>query len=139
MIFSLTDETYSLLCSSKEPEGISRNLIFFCIAFLNQMYWVIGTLIGSIAGSFITFNTKGNDFAMTALFVVIFIEQWYTYKNHSPVIIGVTSTMLSLLFFGANNLILPSMLFITVALMIFKRRIDKEAYKINEGGVNNEY
>ena len=139
MIFSLTDETYSLLCSSKEPEGVSRNLIFFCIAFFNQMYWVIGTLIGSIAGSFITFNTKGIDFAMTALFVVIFIEQWGTYKNHIPVLIGATSTILSLLIFGANNLILPSMLFITVALMIFKRRIDKEAYKSNEGGANNEY
>jgi 4-azaleucine resistance transporter AzlC len=138
MIFSLTDETYSLLCSSKEPEGVSRNSIFFCIAFFNQMYWVIGTLIGSIAGSFITFNTNGIDFAMTALFVVIFIEQWGTYKNHIPVLIGAISTILSLLIFGANNLILPSMLFITVALMIFKRRIDKEAYKNNEGGANNE-
>lgn len=139
MIFSLTDETYSLLCSSKELVGVSRNSFFFCIAFLNQLYWIIGTLIGSLAGSLITFNTKGIDFAMTALFVVIFIEQWGTYKNHIPVIIGVTSTVLSLLIFGANNLIMPSMLFITVALMIFQKQIDKGDYKIQEESGNNEF
>jgi 4-azaleucine resistance transporter AzlC len=139
MIFSLTDETYSLLCSSKELVGVSRNSFFFCIAFLNQLYWVIGTLIGSLAGSLITFNTKGIDFAMTALFVVIFIEQWGTYKNHIPVLIGVSLTVLSLLIFGANNLILPSMLFITIALITFQKQVDKGANKVNEEVVNNEY
>ena len=138
MIFSLTDETYSLLCSSKAPEGVSNNSFLFCIAFLNQMYWIIGTIIGSIAGSMITFNTTGIDFAMTALFVVIFIEQWFTYKNHIPVLIGIVATGASLLIFGANNLILPSMLLITAALMIFQKQIDAGANKANEEGVKNE-
>lgn len=138
MIFSLTDETYSLLCSSKVPEGVDNNSFLFCIAFLDQIYWIIGTLIGSIAGSLITFNTKGMDFAMTALFVVIFIEQWFTFKNHVPVLIGIVATILSLLIFGANNLILPSMIFITAALMIFQKQIDKETYKIHEEGMKNE-
>ena len=86
----------------------------------------------------ITFNTKGIDFAMTALFVVIFVEQWGTYKNHVPVLIGIVGTISSLLIFGANNLILPSMIFITVALMIFQKQIDREVYKINEEGLKNE-
>ncbi|MEZ0537749.1 AzlC family ABC transporter permease [Caldicellulosiruptoraceae bacterium PP1] len=128
MIFSLTDETYSLLCSSKVPEGIDSNLFFFCIALLNQIYWIIGTLIGSIAGSLITFNTKGIDFAMVALFVVIFIEQWFTYKTHIPVIIGIACTIISLLIFGSNNMILPSMIFITLVLIIFKKQIDRDTY-----------
>jgi 4-azaleucine resistance transporter AzlC len=139
MIFSLTDETYSLLCSSKAPEGIDNNSFLFCIALLNQIYWIIGTFIGSIAGSLIKFNTTGIDFAMTALFVVIFIEQWSTYKTHIPVLIGVVSTILSLLIFGANNLVLPSMLFIVVALIIFKKQIDRKTCEDNNGGVvNNE-
>jgi len=138
MIFSLTDETYSLLCSSKTPVGVERNSFLFCITLLNQIYWVIGTLIGSIAGSLITFNTKGIDFAMTALFVVIFIEQWDTYKNHIPVLIGVTSTILSLLIFGANNLIFPSMIFITVALILFQKQIARKTHKINKVGIKNE-
>ncbi len=138
MIFSITDETYSLLCYAKAPIGIDNNLFLFSIAFLNQLYWVIGTFIGSIAGSLITFNTKGIDFAMTALFVVIFIEQWAIYKTHIPVLIGICVTSVSLLIFGANNLILPSMLFITVALMIFRKHINIETHKIKEAGVDNE-
>ena len=129
MIFSLTDETYSLLCFAKTPEGVDKNSFLFYIAFLDQIYWLIGTIIGSIAGSLITFNTKGMDFAMTALFVVIFIEQWFTYKNHIPVIIGVIVTILSLLIFGPNNMILPSMVFITIILMLFKKQIDTEVIK----------
>lgn len=132
MIFSLTDETYSLLCSSKVPEGIDSNLFFFCIALLNQIYWIIGTLIGSIAGSLITFNTKGIDFAMIALFVVIFIEQWFSYKTHIPAIIGIVCTIISLLIFGANNLILPSMMLITLALIIFQKQIDRDVYREDE-------
>jgi len=140
MIFSLTDETYSLLCSSKAPEGVDNNSFIFCIALLNQIYWIIGTFIGSIAGSLIKFNTNGIDFAMTALFVVIFIEQWSTYKTHIPVLIGIVSTVISLLLFGPDNLILPSMLFITSALLIFKKQIDMKTCQDNEGDViSNEY
>lgn len=144
MIFSLTDETYSLLCSSKAPKDVNENLFLFIISFLNQIYWIIGTIIGSVAGSLITFNTKGIDFAMTALFVVIFIEQWYSYKTHVPVIIGALSTIASLLIFGTNNLILPAMMLIVMSLTLFRKQIDgqeanKEDYQYNGEGVNNEF
>lgn len=122
-IFALTDETYSLLCSSKAPEGIDNNSFLFTISLLNQIYWVIGTLIGTIAGSLITFNTKGIDFAMTALFVVIFIEQWYTFKTHIPALIGIACSIFSLFIFGPSNLVLPSMILITFLLTIFRKNI----------------
>lgn len=136
MIFSLTDETYSLLCSTKSPEGINSNSFLFCIAFFNQIYWIIGTIVGSLAGSLIKFNTKGIDFAMTALFVVIFIEQWRTYKTHAPALIGICSAIFSILIFGNNNLILPSMLIILLTLTIFHKQIDGKNFEQNEGGLN---
>ncbi|BAH07566.1 hypothetical protein CKR_2515 [Clostridium kluyveri NBRC 12016] len=139
MIFSLTDETYSLLCSAKPPEGINSNWFLFCIAFFNQIYWIIGTIVGSLAGSLIKFNTKGIDFAMTALFVVIFIEQWRTYKTHAPALIGICAAIFSILIFGNNNLILPSMLIILLTLTIFHKQIDGKNFEQNEGDLNNEY
>ena len=138
MIFSLTDETYSLLCSSKAPEGVNDNLFLFCIAVLNQMYWIIGSIIGSVAGSMITFNTKGIDFAMTALFVVIFIEQWYSYKTHIPVLTGALATIISLLVFGANNLILPAMILTIIILMSFRKQIDKKEVEEKEEEYSGE-
>ena len=76
MIFSLTDETYSILCSASAPEGVSSKWYFFFIAFLNHCYWIAGSVIGCTAGNLIPFNSEGIDFAMTALFIVIFVEQW---------------------------------------------------------------
>ncbi|MDD3223404.1 MAG: AzlC family ABC transporter permease [Clostridium sp.] len=137
MIYSLTDETYSLLCSVKVPEGVNNNLFLFCISFLNQMYWIIGTIIGAALGSLIKFNTKGIDFAMTALFVVIFIEQWSSYKTHIPVIIGILSTVASLVIFGPNNLVLPAMILIVINLMIFSKQIERKECIESNGGVKN--
>ena len=139
MIYSLSDETYSLLCSSKAPEGVDNDQFLFAIALLNQIYWVVGTFIGSIAGSLIKFNTNGIDFAMTALFVVIFIEQWKTFKTHIPALIGIVATVSSLLIFGADNLVLPSMILIVFSLILFKNQIEEKDDKDNEGSaVTNE-
>lgn len=137
MIFSLSDETYSLLCASNPPEGVDSNNFLFSIAVLNQIYWLVGTLLGSIAGSLITFDTTGIDFAMTALFVVIFIEQWSTFKTHIPAIIGIVATVLSLLVFGADNLILPSMALIVLSLTLSEKYILKKDSINNEGDVEN--
>ena len=76
MIFGLTDETYSLLCTTNVPEGVEEEKFLFAISIMNQSYWVIGSAIGGLAGTLIPFNSEGIDFAMTALFVVIFVEQW---------------------------------------------------------------
>ena len=113
MVFSLTDETYSLLCSAKEPEGVDRGWFLFFIALLNHSYWITGCTLGAFMGSLLSFNTRGIDFVMTALFVVIFVEQWKSSANHLPALTGLVSSVFCLVLFGAKNFILPAMLLMT--------------------------
>lgn len=124
MIFSLTDETFSLLSSTEPPQNINKNWFYFFIALLNHFYWIIGSAIGGIIGSVFSFNTKGIDFVMTALFVVIFVEQWKSNKNHIPALIGISASLLCLVIFGASRFILPSMVFILITLTIFRKTIE---------------
>ena len=101
LIFSLTDETYALFSTLEIPEHINRNLYILAIAAFNQTYWVIGTLIGAIGASMIHFNAQGIEFAMTALFLVLFLDQWQKSNNHFPALLGLFSTIASLLLFRA--------------------------------------
>ena len=124
MMFSLTDETFSLFCSAIPPKEVDKKWFNFFIAFLDQSYWVLGSVIGAALGSFIKFETKGIDFVMTALFVVIFIEQWQSNKKHIPAIVGVAATYLCLLVFGLDKFIIPAMGLIVFVLLIFKKPIE---------------
>lgn len=126
MIFSLTDETYSLYYVAKTPKGVDEKKFLFAIALLDQIYWIIGSVIGGIAGSLIPFSTQGIDFAMTALFIVIFVEQWMSNKIHLPAVIGVNSAFVCLQIFGQNSFILPSMILIMVILLSCKKYIQPE-------------
>ena len=126
MIFGLTDETYSLLCTTKIPEGVEEEKFLFAISIMNQSYWVIGSAIGGLAGSFLPFNSEGIDFAMTALFVVIFVEQWMDAKNRIPETIGVAAAFLCLPIFGADSFVLPSMLLIIMILFAGRRKLDEK-------------
>lgn len=129
MVFSLTDETYSLLCATRPPENIDAKQTMFAISFFDHCYWIIGSVIGALMGQLITFNSTGIDFAMTALFVVIFVEQWRAYKTHIPALVGLLSGSVCLLLFGADNFILPSLLATVVILMMLRGLItarDKE-------------
>ena len=125
MIFSLTDETFSLLCTVKAPEGVDKNWFYFIIALFNHLYWIIGSAIGGIIGSVFTFNTNGIDFVMTALFVVIFVNQWKANRNHIPALIGICGSLVCLIIFGAANFIMPSMIVILIAFMAFKKPIER--------------
>ena len=124
MIFALTDETYSLLCGRRAHDNVDEKKFYFCVAFLNQSYWIMGSVIGSLAGSMITFDTTGLDFAMTALFVVIFLDQWKAYASHIPALIGLGGTVIVLLTVGPANLVIPSMLLIIAALMMARKQIE---------------
>ena len=126
MIFGLTDETYSLLCTTKIPEGVEEEKFLFAISIMNQSYWVIGSAIGGLAGSFLPFNSEGIDFAMTALFVVIFVEQWMDAKNRIPETIGVAAAFLCLQIFGADSFVFPSMLLIIMILFAGRRKLDEK-------------
>ncbi len=121
MIFSLTDETYSLLHGTQIPSDLDEDKVFLSISALNQSYWVIGSVLGALIGEMVFFNTTGIDFAMTALFVVIFIEQWLASKVHIPAIIGVVCGVISLKIFGSGGFILPSLI-CTIGLIILLRK-----------------
>ncbi|MFI3236423.1 MAG: AzlC family ABC transporter permease [Lachnospiraceae bacterium] len=121
MIFSLTDETYSLLCTVKTPPDVNEQKFLFAIAFLDHSYWVLGTIIGSLMGTYLPIDSKGIDFAMTALFIVIFLDLWTEKAKRTPEYIGIICSVLCLNIFGPNNFILPAMLCIT-AILIFGRK-----------------
>lgn len=125
LIFALTDETFSVNCSTPVPEGMDKGKFYFAVSLLDQCYWVSGATIGGILGSFIPFNTDGLDFVMTAMFVVIFIEQWLKEKKHYTAFIGVLSSVLCLLLFGADSFIIPSMVCIFTMLTLFRKPIEK--------------
>ena len=125
MIFALTDETYSLVCTAKIPEGIDEKKYYLFLSVLDQLYWITGCTIGALLGTFIPFDSTGIDFAMTALFVVIFVEQWLSTKEHLPAILGAATTLVCLFVFGAQYFIIPSMAFIAVELVIFRKRFEK--------------
>jgi 4-azaleucine resistance transporter AzlC len=124
MIFALTDETFSLLTSVKPPQDVNKNWFYFFIALLDHFYWIIGSVVGAIIGSVWSFNTKGIDFVMTALFVVIFVEQWKSNKNNFPASIGICASLLCLIIFGSSNFIISSMILILITLTAFRKPIE---------------
>ncbi len=141
LIFALTDETYSLVCSGDVPEGVDQSKYFFWVSLFDQCYWVIGSAAGSLIGSLINFNTAGIEFSMTALFVVVFVEQWKSTSNHLSALIGVAASVFCLVIFGAESFLIPSMIAITVILTLCRRILDKaEAGKktIEKDGGENE-
>ena len=126
LIFALTDETYSLVCSEESVKGIKEpKEYYFLVSLFNQTYWVTGSIIGSLLGDVIPFNVDGIDFALTALFVTIFVEQWLTTKNHKPAMIGGAASVVCLMIFGADNFLIPTMIVIISLLILQKSKIEK--------------
>ncbi|MGN0721295.1 MAG: AzlC family ABC transporter permease [Anaerovoracaceae bacterium] len=127
MIFALTDETYSLVCSDgTEADETARHKYYFTVSLMNQIYWVAGSVCGSLLGSVIPFNTEGIDFALTALFVTVFVEQWLTTRNHKPALAGLGASVLCLIIFGADNFLIPTMILITVILTLMRKSQESE-------------
>lgn len=123
LIYVLCDESFSISSSINPPENISRKYFYLSISLLNYCYWVFGTLLGGLLGSVITFNTKGLDFVLTALFVVLFLEQMRNKSNRLSGIIGLVCTTVCLVLFGAKNLVIPSMVLIMVLLLVGRKRL----------------
>lgn len=126
MIFALTDETYSLVCKDDVPDGKDGKNYCFFVSIFDQCYWVAGSLLGSVLGSLLNINTAGIDFALTALFVTVFTDQWLKTKEHKPALIGVIASVICLLFFGADKFLIPSMVLITLALTVCKKYIKED-------------
>lgn len=122
MIFSLTDETFSLLCDLKVPQEMREEKISFYISLLDHFYWILGSVVGALAGSVLPFNSTGIDFAMTALFTVIVVNQWMETREHKPAIIGGIAGILCLILLGADTFLLPALTITAVTLLGVKKK-----------------
>jgi len=129
MIFSLTDETYALLSSAKPPEGVDEHDFYFAVALLNHCYWVAGSVLGSLLGAALGFDTTGVDFAMTALFLVIAVGQWKAAGSHLPALLGGAATLVSLLIVGEEDMLLPALGIIVLVLTLLRPRLEAAADK----------
>lgn len=125
LIFALTDETYSLLCDGKAPEGCDENAYRLSVSLFDQCYWTLGSVLGSVLGAVIPFDTTGIEFSMTALFVTVFVQQWQGAKNHLPALLGLTATAVCRLAFGSELFLIPSMVLITTALLLMRNKSEE--------------
>ena len=132
LIYALTDETYSLVCDPQLPDGVDRKKYYILVSLMDQSYWVFGSFLGGFLGSALKFNSQGIDFAMTALFVVIFVEQWEKASHHIPAVLGLALSLICLLIFGPDRFLIPAMLCIPAGLFLLKGKIVEE--KNCEGG-----
>ena len=125
LIYVLCDETFSLVSTVEPPEDVERKDFYFCISLLDYLYWVTATALGGLLGSFLTFDTTGMDFALTALFVVLFLEQWRKPENRPAGVVGILCAAGSLLVFRADNMVIPAMVLVLAVLLGARRRLDR--------------
>ena len=122
LIFALTDETYSLVCGELPHIPLEEKPRYqLLVSVLNHIYWITGSVVGAVAGGILQFNSKGIDFALTALFLTVFTDQWLTNKDHTPSLIGLGASALCLIIFGSENFLIPSMIIIALALCLCKK------------------
>lgn len=125
LIFGMCDESFSINCTADIPVGVDKGWFMFFVTLLNHLYWVCGATLGGVLGSLLQFNTKGLEFVMTALFVVIFLNQWLKEKEHHSSLIGIGISLLCLLVFGGGSFILPAMLLILASLTFLRKPLEK--------------
>ena len=125
MIFAMSDETFSITCSAEPPEGVDRGWFMFFITLLDQFYWVASAAMGAALGAVLPFSTEGVDFVMTAMFVVIFLNQWEKEKQHISALIGILVPLVCLVVFGSGSFLLPAMACILVLLLALRKPIEK--------------
>ena len=134
MIFAMSDETFSITCSAEPPEGVDRGWFMFFITLLDQCYWVASAGLGAVVGSVLPFSTEGVDFVMTAMFTVIFLNQWEKDRQHYSALIGLAAPLVCLAVFGSGSFLLPSMGCILILLLALRRPIEKAESPAEETG-----
>lgn len=127
LIFGLSDEVYALLTSTKVPEGVTQVDYCFAVTLMSQCYWVTGCVLGATAGSLIAFDTTGIDFAMTALFAVMVVEQWKAHSRHLPALLGFGVTIASLMLLGPDNFLVSALIVLSGLLLALRSRLEAPA------------
>lgn len=125
LIFGMCDESFSINCTADIPQDVDRGWFMFFVTLLNHFYWFSGATLGGIFGSLLHFNTEGLDFVMTAMFVVIFMEQWLKEKRHTSALAGVGLSLLCLAAFGPDRFMIPAMLAILAALTVLRGKAEE--------------
>lgn len=125
LIFGMCDESFSINCSAQIPEDVDKGWFMFFVTLLNQFYWVASATIGGLIGSLLKINTDGISFVMTAMFVVIFLDQWLKEDSHISSLIGIIVSAICLICFGADSFMLPTMACILILLTVFRKNIEK--------------
>ena len=125
MIFAMSDETFSITCSAEPSEGVDKGWFMFFITLLDQCYWVASAGLGAVVGSVLPFSTEGVDFVMTAMFTVIFLNQWEKDRQHYSALIGLAAPLACLVVFGSGSFLLPSMGCILILLLALRKPIEK--------------
>ncbi|MDY2627405.1 MAG: AzlC family ABC transporter permease, partial [Lachnospiraceae bacterium] len=126
LIFGMCDESFSINYTAEIPDDVDRGWFMFFVTLLNHFYWFFGAALGGIFGSLIHFNTEGLDFVMTAMFVVIFLEQWLKDRDHTSAILGLALSLLCLAAFGADHFIIPSMIAILGILTLLRKPLEEK-------------
>lgn len=124
LIFGMCDETFSINCSAEIPPEIDRGWFYFFVTLLNHLYWVGSATLGGLLGSLITIRTEGLSFVMTAMFVVIFLDQWGKDKQHASALIGLAASVLCLQLFGADGFLIPTMVCILASLLLLRKPLE---------------
>lgn len=124
LIFGMCDETFSVNYTSEIPEDVDRGWFYFFVTLLNQFYWVASATIGGIIGSLLKFDTSGISFVMTAMFVVIFLDQWMKEKIHVSSMIGILVSLVCLILFGADSFMIPTMILIVLLLTVLRKWLE---------------
>lgn len=124
LIFGMCDETFSVNYTAEIPEDVDKGWFMLWVTFLNQFYWVSAATTGGLIGSLLKFDTTGISFVMTAMFVVIFLEQWLKEKNHVSSLVGIAVSVLCLIFFGEDSFMLPTMAAIVLLLTLSRKKLE---------------
>ncbi|MBP3458606.1 MAG: azaleucine resistance protein AzlC [Lachnospiraceae bacterium] len=125
LIFGMCDESFSVNLTADIPEDIDKGWFMFFVTLLNHLYWFTGAALGGLFGGLLEFNAEGLEFVMTALLVVIFLNQWMKEKQHYSSLVGVTATILCLVLFGSSDFLIPAMVLILAVLTIFRDPIER--------------
>ena len=126
LFYALCDETYAMLSRNETPEGVDLSAYRLLVTVFDQGSWLLGSFLGGWIGTLLNFDSTGIDFAMTALFVTVFIDQWKSAENHIPAVLGVAATLACRLIFGRELFLIPAMVIIIAVLTVMRGRIEQK-------------